>query len=447
MSKELILQYKAEARFMRALYYFTLMDYYGAVPIYDESVIIEREYSEMLYPRSPVEQVRAFVLEDLDEGIKYLPEDWGTEKGRATWGAAMALKGKVLLYNQQYEEAAACFEKVVDSKLYELYPDYENLFKPGGDESSEMIFAIQCIGGVGQDIGIPTTFYMGSRASFGSCWNNVMPATDFVDSYELKDGRKFDWDEYFPGFKGSDDVKKEVFMATLKNGNTEVDTYPAAKQKLLDMYEDRDPRMAISIILPYTMYKGWVNNAPMDCEFVVANGTNETNGFIRNNASWYSYLWRKFVAEYDIDGQINNREHTPINFALIRYADVLLMLAECYNEMGQQTDAVKCINQVRARPGVNMPLLNSGPAWLAANTKDEVFERIKHERAVELAGEGHSFSDKRRWNELETVAGPVVDFTGREWYTKAVSARDYLWPIPTAEIDKNPNLLPNNPGW
>ena len=97
------------------------------------------------------------------------------------------------------------------------------------------------------------------------------------------------------------------------------------------------------------------------------------------------YLWRKFVAEYDMNGAINNREDTPINFPLIRYADVLLMLAECYNQTDQQTKAVDLINQVRAR--VDMPGLNSGPSYLQATTKEQVFERIRHERAVELAGE------------------------------------------------------------
>lgn len=113
----------------------------------------------------------------------------------------MALKGKVLLYNKQYQEAATCFENVINSGKYALYSDYENLFKPGGDESSEMIFAIQNIGGVGTDFGMPMTFYMGSRASYGSCWNNVMAATDFVDSYEWKDGRAFDWNEVIPGIQ------------------------------------------------------------------------------------------------------------------------------------------------------------------------------------------------------------------------------------------------------
>jgi hypothetical protein len=146
-----------------------------------------------------------------------------------------------------------------------------------------------------------------------------------------------------------------------------------------------------------------------------------------------------------MDGAINNREDTPINFPLIRYADVLLMLAECYNEQNKQDDAVDLINEVRARVG--MPGINSGPAWLAATTKDQVFERIKHERAVELAAEGHRFGDFKRWGLLETLNGKAEKgFTGKTYYTKVVRERDYLWPIPQTEIDQNPNLT-QNPGW
>ena len=84
--------------------------------------------------------------------------------------------------------------------------------------------------------------------------------------------------------------------------------YPAAKDKLLEMYNKRDPRMMASIIMPYTTYKGWYSNAPMDTEYVItekSGQTNEKNGFIRVNGNYEMYLWRKFVAEYDMNGAIN----------------------------------------------------------------------------------------------------------------------------------------------
>lgn len=445
MSGELKERYKAEAKFMRALYYFTLLDFYGGVPIYDETLVVADEFNNMLLPRSSADEVRAFIIKDLDAAIANLPAEWDQpNKGRATSSAAMSLKGKVYLYNKQYNEAATCFESVVNSGKHALYSDYENLFKPGGDESSEMIFAMQGMGGIGSDLGIPTTFFMGSRSSYGSCWNNVMAETNFVDSYEYKDGRPFDWDEVIPGFTTSTEVKDKTFRATLSDDNKTVVAYPEAKEKLLEMYEKRDPRMAISVILPYAKYKGWVANAPRDCEYVIASGVNEVNGFIRANQNYETYLWRKFVAEYDMDGAITDRRDTPINYPIIRYADVLLMLAECYNETGKLAEAVNLVNQVRAR--VDMPGLNSGPEWLAVKSKEEMFRRIKHEREVELAAEGLSFSDMKRWGLLEETARSVTGFTGKVYYERVVRERDYLWPIPQAEMDKNKNLQ-QNPGW
>ncbi len=452
MTPELKTRYTAEAKFLRALFYFSLMDFFGAVPIYDETVDLDKDFNNMKNPRTPVVQVRAFILQDLEAAIGSLPVKWPNEDyGRATRGAAYALKGKVLLYAKDYTNATKAFEEIVKDPSgagygYKLYSSYENLFKPTGDQSEEMIFAIQNSGGTGMNYGMPMDFYMGSRSSFGSCWNNVMVATSFVDSYEYKDGKPFNWNDIIPGFNESTTIKDQTFRATLNPEKTKVLSYPASKDKLLEMYQNRDPRMVTSVLLPYTMYKGWVSNAVKMCEYVVAVGTNETNGFIRVNNGWECYLWRKFVAEGNMDGGITDRAHTPINFPLIRYADVLLMLAECYNENAKQTDAVSLINQVRARSG--MPGINSGPSWLASTSKEAVFARIKHERAVELAGEGHSYGDMRRWGLLLSLNNKEESgFTGKRQFTRLVVDRDYLWPVPSTEIEKNPTLKPNNPGW
>ena len=470
MSDELKTRYKSEARFMRALYYFTLLDFWGGVPIYDETTIVAEDFSNMLKPRSSAEEVRTFIIKDLDEAIAHLPADWDeSNKGRATSGAAMALKGKVLLYNKQYQEAATCFENVINSGKYALYSDYENLFKPGGDESSEMIFAIQNIGGVGTDFCMPMTFYMGSRASYGSCWNNVMAATDFVDSYEWKDGRAFDWNEVIPGFNENDAVKKETFYATLNEGLNKVATYPAAKDKLLEMYNKRDPRMMASIIMPYTTYKGWYSNAPMDTEYVItekSGQTNEKNGFIRVNGNYEMYLWRKFVAEYDMNGAINNREDTPINFPLIRYADVLLMYAECLIETGGDKQlAADLINQVRYRAFVTTSLTDSYAKYRKFNLKesdrvtedtfnakykvkasDDLRAAVRHERRIELAGEGLRFYDLIRWG---TFVSTMQKFgkTDEGKYSGAgtlVTDKTYPYPIPQSEIDYVGGALTQN---
>lgn len=448
MSDELKAQYKAEARFLRGMYYFQLVNFFGGVPIYDETWVVAEKFNDMKLARSTAEETYNFILADFDAALA-LPEEWpASDKGRATRAAALAMKGKTLLFMKEYQKASECFAEVINNPKIALYNSYENLFKPGGDESSEMIFAIQNMGGVGTDFGMPTTFYLGTRAAFGSCWNNIMPSTTFVDSYEWKDGRPFDWDELYPNFNKDNKVKQEVFYSTLNSTNTKVDKYTTHKQELLDMYAKRDPRMMASIILPYTTFLGWSKNTPVVHEFVVSAGMKmpANNGMIQVNQSHEAYVWRKFVAEGNMNGAINNREDTPINFPIVRLADVLLMQAECLNELGKGTEAVELINKVRAR--VEMPAINSGADYLAANTKEEIFNRIRHERAVELACEGHSFFDMKRWGLLKTLDKKAEKyFTGaKTLYTRSVTDRDLLWPIPPTEIDKNP-ALEQNPMW
>ncbi len=455
MSQELKDKYIAEAKFLRALFYFHLLDFYGAVPIYDESWVVDRDFSSMLEPRSSVENVRAFILKDLEIAINALPVSWpSADYGRATRGAAVALRGKVKLYAQDYSGAIADFEEIVKDPNqkgygYSLYSNYADLFVPEGHSSDEMIFAIQNKGGVGMSYGMPLSWYHGTRSSYGGGWTTCVPTANLVEMYENTDGSPFEWAQYFPWYDGTPAAKEKMFRATLTAGNLAVATYPDDVDELLDMYTKRDPRLNMNIILPYTLYDGWLSNKPKLCEFVIATGVNEANGFIRNEKGWESFLWRKFVAVEDMGGLISDRAHTPINFPLIRYADVLLMLAECYNETDKLDEAVALINQVRQRPTVNMPAINSGPAFLEARTKEAVFQRIFRERAFELAGEGHRFSDLRRWKLSKSLLNDRKDYgvSGKLQYTQKFQDRDYLWPIPATEIELNPALKPNNPGW
>lgn len=453
MAEEQKARYKGEARFMRALYYFQLLDLFGGVPLYDETTVVSNDFMNMKKPRSSADEVRQFILDDLQEAINVLPVHWEqTEYGRATRGAAVALRGKVKLYNKDYVGASADFEEIVYDPEgrgygYGLYPDYAKLFTPEGDTSNEMIFAIQNMGGTGTEYGMPFGLRLGSRSSYGGGWNSFTPTDVLVDMYEKKDGTKFDWEEYIPGFTTSKDIQKETFLAELTNGV--VSKYPEKKELIRQIYENRDPRLEQTIITPYAMYYGCNGTTPKWMEFVLAPGTNENYGYIRNNRGWFDYLWRKFVPEGDMNGTLTNREHVPINFPLIRYADVLLMLAECYNEQNRQDDAVALINQVRQRPSTNMPALNSGPAWLEARTKEEVFKRIDHERAIELACEGHRFGDLKRWGLCEERLNFTYDdILGMDRYVRVFVERDYLWPIPAVEFERNENLEgQQNPGW
>lgn len=453
MSEEKRISFQAEIRFLRALYYFHLLDFYGGVPIYDESWILTESYDQMKEPRSTAEQVSLFIQTDLDFAEQHLPYIWdGANGGRATKAAAIALRGKTRLYMKQYEAARKDFEELVTNKSNyncDLHPDYAEMFKPDTDENKEMIFYISNSGGVGdENDGLSMAFYYGSRSTFGSGWSTSTLLPDFIDSYEMKDGKSFNWDNYIPGYTKMTPIQRRQAMGC-KQTNGKVTEYPKLKNKIVAAYQDRDPRLKQTIIAPYDSILGWVSNKERWMQHVVfadATGPVAINGYVEQGTSrWYHI--RKFVPEGNWDGQITSRENTPVNFPLIRYADILLMLAECHNELNQIDEAVKYINEVRTRPSTNMPELNSGPEYLNARTKEEVFIRIVHERGVEFAAEGLRYSDLRRWRLAEKYCTfQKTDMHGAKRHDVKFSERDYLWPIPGTEIEMN-NKLVQNLGW
>lgn len=437
----------AEAKFLRALHYAELVSYFGGVPLYDESVDLNVDFNNLKKPRSTADEVRAFIIKDLTEAIQDLPVAWpAADYGRATKGAAYSLRGKVYLYAKDWKKSIADFEEVVYNRSndysYTLYPNYADLFKLVGHKSSEMIFAVQTLGGVGLEYGLPFAYNIGFRGSFGG-GNFGMPATEFADSYENKDGTPFKWDAFIPGFTADNTIKRKAFWATHTNGKL---TSVPDTALLGKIYRNRDPRMNASLIVPYSYHVGFVANQVRTLQFVVAAGVSENFGQCRNNSGWFTYLWRKFVPEGNENGAMAVREHTPFNFPLIRYADVLLMLAEAYNEDGQLDKAIIELNKVRARVG--MPGLNSGVAALQVANKTQMFDRIVHERKVELAGEGHQFSDLRRWGIAKTqLDGAVIrNLFGEMHFVRKFTDRDYLWPIPRTDIEMNAELKQNE-GW
>lgn len=458
ITDEQINEYVAEAKFLRAMFYFSLTDLFGGVPYYDESTNVNEEFMNLKQPRSSLEEVRAHILEDLDEAIKYLPvEHAASEYGRATKGAAYALRGKVHLYDKEWQSAINDFEEIVYNKSnnygYALDDDYARVFKLyNGAKSPETVFSIQNKSGVGTEYGMQIQALMGCRGAYGSCWNNTVPSTQLVDMYEFKDGRPFNWDEIFPGYNAmTPEQRKELLSVEMDGSGTIVGLREADTAKILSAYTCRDPRLMATVIVPYSHYMGNIGRTTnVDLIFALDHNLagNANGGTIQNNAGWVSYLYRKFVTEGDLGGAISNRLHTPFAFPLIRFADVLLMLSEAYNEVGQLDKAVTEFNKVRARVG--MPGLNSGPAWMVVSNKEQMAERIRKERAVEFAGEGLRFSDLRRWGyeiahkTLNNV--DAVNIYGEPIYTHLFTERDMLWPIPGVERERNKELT-QNPGW
>ena len=452
----------AEARFLRALAYFRLMDLFGNVPYYDETTNVNAEFAEMKKPRSSNDDIRRHIIEDLTFAIGKLKVSWpNTDYGRATKGAAYALRGKVYLYNKEWDKAIADFEEIVYNRSnnygYSLHPDYAELFELyNGKKSAEMIFALQSKAD-GENYGLTLGTYLGNKTTLRNVsYNYCVPSGDLVDMYEYPDGKPFNWNDIFPGFnEGNEVVRRDYLCIKLNASGMGMESLLNADTAKIDRaYRNRDPRLCINVITPFSKYYGTSGSSVPEWKmFVLFNTANnggtamEGNGYIRNaNGAWITYFWRKFVPTGNLNGYQHEYTQTPFEFPLIRLGDVLLMLSEAYNETNQLDKAIVEFNKVRAR--VNMPGLNSGASWMAVTAKEEMTARIRKERAVELAIEGHRFADLRRWGIAKEVlhGRPALGIYGDVLYTHSFTDRDMLWPIPAVERERNPNL-DQNPNW
>lgn len=459
ISQETIDRVTGEARFLRAMAYFRMLNCWGGVPYYDETCDINEEFAHLDAPRCTADELRGHILDDLTDAIRKLPVSWyAADLGRATKGAAYALRGKVYLFNRQWDEAVADFEEIVYNKTYNygysLHPDYNDLFRLyNGRHSDEMIFSIQSIDGNTAGYALDIVSYFGNKSTMRLiAGNRIVPSATLVDMYENPDGSQFDWDDVFPGFNAGDSqMRRRLMCVAIDQGSTEVtSTLDSDTTKVMDAYRLRDPRLCLNVITPYSHYLGTdAGSSPMDKQFVLADPTKggapmEAMAFIRNSEGWNSYFWRKWIPTGNLDGYWGEYTRTPYEFPLIRLGDVLLMLAEAYNESGATDKAVIELNKVRERVG--MPGLDSGAAWLAVNGKEDMAERIRRERAFELAGEGQRYWDLKRWGLLEQSVKNATDIFGDLMYTRTYQERHQLWPIPLVEMERNLNLT-QNPGW
>lgn len=459
ISQQTIDRVTGETKFLRAMAYFRMLNCWGGVPYYDETCDINEQFSNLNAPRSSADEIRGHIIADLTEAIEKLPVNWdAADLGRATKGAAYALRGKVYLFNRQWKEAIADFEEIVYNKSnnygYSLHPDYNELFRLyNGKHSPEMIFSIQSIDGNTAGYALNIVGYFGNKSTMRLIASNcIVPSTTLVDMYENLDGSPFNWDDLFPGFNSGDSQLRRRYMSVaIDQGSTKVtDLLECDTTKVMDAYRLRDPRLCLNVITPYSHYLGTdAGSSPMDKQFVLADPTKggapmEAMAFIRNSEGWNSYFWRKWIPTGNLDGYWGEYNRTPYEFPLIRLGDVILMLAEAYNEAGATDKAIAEVNKIRARVG--MPGLNNGTAWLAVGGKEDMAERIRRERAFELVGEGQRYWDLRRWGLLEQSVKNATDIFGDLMYTRSYQPRHELWPVPLVEMERNLNLTQNE-GW
>lgn len=405
-----------EAKFLRGYYYFKLWDYFGGVPLYDYPMNVDEAY----LPRNSDREVYAFIVNDMTEAYGLLPENYDqSDKGRATKWAALAMRGKAHLWAQEYEQAASDFKYLMENSDRSLLADYHTLFRVAGNNSSEVIFDVQYVAEQGYGIATDRNYGNAMGATTGS--QRTRPTPKLVNAYEMIDGTSFD-------FANFQNANGDPF-----DPNNVSDWHDEASVRRL--FENRDPRMHQAIVVPWSTFVGrggteFLYRFPVVSTDPAAYVPVWTNG---------SYAWRKFVETGSV---YTLQDNMPQNFPLIRLADVMLMYAEAQNEaLGSPDQSVyDAINAVRSRAGMpNLPVgLN----------KEQMRERIRHERMVELCGEGQRYSDIRRWRIAKDVVDGVwmTEFTGVQIRQRGFPDHYYLWPIPQSEMDINPNLT-QNPGW
>lgn len=452
-------RYVAEMKFMRAYFYFRLNQVYKGVPVYLEPTPV----AELNRGRETEEFVWEQIVKDLTDCINEpaLPLKYAKGNpsfGHATKAAAYALRGKAYMYQQKWDLAIADFQKVKEAG-HTLFANYFELFRPANEQCDEMIFSIQNAGVAG--FGGTTQFFTGTRSSFGSCWNSYMIHPDVVNMYENKDGSKFNWDNVIPGYNALPAKQREVYFFRNNLTTAEINAAVARgvnmaaylptgnEQRIRAAYENRDPRLESNVITPYATYLGrQIEGADrvFTYRWPHRNENLPTLDLTTDTRTFFYYLHRKFV--YLGSTELPDRSNGPTDFPLIRYADVLLMWAEALNENNNLAEAIAKVNEVRGRAGVG--LLNSSPATTVTG-KEDLRERIRHERRIEFTNEGISFFDEMRWKSWkETVFYPgngVKEIWGNV-NIPYIWPGDYLynWAIPEQEVQMNINLK-QNPNW
>lgn len=390
-------QILAEAKFLRALYYFNLVSLYGRVPLVVNQVTALNSIPAQATDEA---QVWNLIYSDLLAAIPDLPATYsGNDVGRATKGAAQTLLGKAYMQNRRWADASTQFTAVIGSGLYKLTDTYTDNFRHTSENNSESIFEVQF-----------------SDAKRGG--------NDQDDATSSEGGQR---SQFFgvPGFGFNDgEVRPWVVNEFLKE--------PTAAGQ-------RDPRLASTVFYNRFDQTQFPSALPVDNDRgVYSQGNFETRyaGDARNLARVY---WRKYQTDYyrtfeDFD--------SPINQRIMRYADVLLMQAEALNEQGQTTTAIPLINQVRQRASTGLaPLGTSASTFTQASLRAQ----IMHERVTELTGEGTRWFDLRRWNYFNDQTGISSLAAHDADYTNFVLNKSRLLPLPQTDVDLA--KLTQNPGY
>lgn len=445
-----------EVSFLNAYFYHNLVRLYGGVPLVKEAYGLTDDFQ---IPRSTLAESISYIVEECDAAAALLPVTYGAgggDIGRATRGAALALKARILLYaasdlyndpsyaggyadpllisspgdrTAKWQAAKDAAKAVMDLGVYSLQntgnpvKDYIDLFLL--KDSKEAIFSRYFIKSRGWEDGALPGLANGPNGYHN--WGGNTPIQELVDDYEMTDGTKFNWNN---------------------------PAHAAAP------YENRDPRFSASILHDQSLWRP----RPSDVKDldpvgkviirevetspgVFLPGLDTRDGPIEDwNGGYSGYYLRKFidpsvVHEYAAAG---GNQEAPWHF--FRYGEVLLNYAEACIELGQDDEAKTVLNQLRARAGMP-PITETGTALM---------DRYRNERRVELAFEQHRYFDIRRWmiapqamgrpaNGIiirQPLTGPV-SYTRNKVQDRAWADKMYWLPIDQNEMNRNTTLKQN----
>lgn len=387
-------RYIAEAKFLRALFYFDLVKNFGGVPLITD-VKMPEEIEGIT--RASVEETYAFIEKDLKEAIPDLPRknEYAEEDlGRATQGAAQGYLAKVFLYQEKYTEAEARLDSIINVHKgeYRLLDDFGHVWDMAYNNSEESLFEVQTNNDTQYNLGLHMPVFCGSRDDSGWSWG--LPTSNLEKAF---------LDE-------EDDIRLK--WTIIKNGD----------------------------VIPGDEGRGAYNISTA------------------NHKS--CRVTRKLYIPESARPVPYDATHIPLNYRLLRYADILLMYAEVENALGKDEQAREALNEVRAR--VDLPEISSSGT--------ELRDDIRNERRLELALESNRLYDLRRWKTDDgkpyicSIMGPNGSFvkynqTSTDEYEVSNQkepsnkgftfneTRDLLFPIPISEITMSNNTIVQNPGY
>lgn len=395
----------AEVRTIRAFEYFNTAFYFGDVPLVKKVLTLQEANS---VTRASKADVWAFAETELKESAAALPLTRpDAENGRMTAGAALAILGRLQMAEKKWTDAASTYKTIIDNGTYIIEPQFKELFWQANELSKEFVLTSQYKSGVFQQVVLQFIY----PEQFNG-WHQFSPYNEFVKEFECTDGKTID-------------------VSPLYDKN--------------NPYDNRDPRLDATILIPErSKFRG--------VTYTTQPGSADVFG---KYPVWSGYSISKFMDE----GYTGSLFDYGGNWAIIRYAEVLLSYLESKLEAGTTIDQAlldATINKVRGRAAVNMPAVT-------ITDPTELRKIIRRERRVEFAWEGLRYYDILRWG----IASDVLNgqYTGMKltndpahYTTYPVDAEGYfimgktrafkkgineLWPIPQSERDINKNLTQN----